>query len=221
MSLNQVCIIEGDYNLTTAPVNDDEKKSTLSSARQVHDQRLTQLIEAYKTKLNLHNSHTLEDGDAEMSSSKTTLSDYSKFTLIHSKDGSELYTSILQSCGLNASDLDNTINSGANGGDTTVSTIVAANGANKAQQQRTANNIYTTFICFLISDFDQDDNVFIKLEETQLKLSNFLSALNLATANSSHSGQNNSQKRFMIFGWPVLYYCLENSLVPKRISRKI
>ena len=203
-----MCIIEGDYNLTTATINDDEKKTT----RQVHDQRLTQLIESYKTKLNLHNSHTL-DVEAETSSSKTTLSDYSKFTLIHSKDGSELYTSILQSCGLNASDLDNTINSAANGGDTTVSTIVAANGANKAQQQRTANNIYTTFICFLISDFDQDDNVFIKLEETQLKLSNFLSALNLATPNSSH----NSQKRFMIFGWPVLYYCLENSLVPERI----
>lgn len=196
MSSNQVCVIEGDYNVTY---------DAASPSKQSEDKRLSQLIESYKKKLNL-----ATDASSESSSSSKTASEYSKFTLIHSKDGSELYTSILQSFGLTASDLDNTINS-ANG-DTTVSTIVTANGTNKAQQQRTTNSNYTTFICFLINDFDQNDNVFTKLEETQLKLCNFLNTLNHATAHTSQNG--NIQKRFMIFGWPVLHYCLENSLVP-------
>ena len=147
---------------------------------------LTQLIDVYKSKLR---------------------DDSCQFALLHSKDGSELYTSLLQSFGLSVAssslDLDNTAATSASSSDTTVSTV-------KVQQQhRTTAGLYTTFICFVVSDFDANDRCFVKLEETQLKLSNFVSA----HANSPPSPHRQQQhKRFMIFGWPVLHHCLTGGL---------
>ena len=202
MSLNQVCIIDGDYNVTFQSSQISASCSPVSKRIQ---EKLSQLIDSYKSKMKL-NADNQEGTQLE-----TSASDYSKFVLIHSKDGSELYTNLLQSFGLNVSDLDNTLNSNAGGGDTTMSTVVTSGGVVNKTQQRTTNTNYTTFVCFLISDFDQNDKVFAKLEETQLKLSNFLNALSSNLTNTSSA----SQKRFMIFGWPVLHYCLENNLVIK------
>ena len=214
MSLNQVCIIDGDYDVTACKHGADDKNDQLSD-------KLTRLIESYKAKLQL-NSDTSASiiADHHMDTSNGS-ADYSKFVLIHSKDGSELYTNLLQSFGLNTSDLDSTLSSGV---DTTMSTVVSTTntaGSSTASkpQQRTHNSNYTTFVCFLISDFDQNDKVFVKLEETQLKLSNFLNALNMSASSSLTTSA--SQKRFMIFGWPVLHYCLENNLVSREYSHSL
>ena len=68
------------------------------------------------------------------------------------------------------------------------------------------------FVCFLISDFDQNDTVFTKLEETQSKICSFFNATVNSTVNSTVINTKLTT-RFMVFGWPVINYCLENNLV--------
>jgi hypothetical protein len=188
-SSNQLCIIDGDYDVAYS----DDSEANKSTNKLAKD-KLDKLIESYMAKLNLNNENQI----------------YS-FSLLHSKDGSELYLNFLQSFGLNTSDLDNNV-----GGD-----------VKTTQLQRTNNshNNSSSFICFLISDFDQNDKVFIKLEEIQLKLANILNSLSLQPANNNGNDTmassalanaralSSQKKQFMIFGWPVVYYCLENNLV--------
>ena len=188
-SSNQLCIIDGDYDVAYSDDLDANK-----SPNKLAKDKLDKLIESYMAKLNLKNENQI----------------YS-FSLLHSKDGSELYLNFLQSFGLNTSDLDNNV-----GGD-----------VKTTQLQRTNNshNNSSSFICFLISDFDQNDKVFIKLEEIQLKLANILNSLSLQPANNNGNDTmansalanaralSSQKKQFMIFGWPVVYYCLENNLV--------
>ena len=188
-SSNQLCIIDGDYDVAYS----DDSEANKSTNKLAKD-KLDKLIESYMAKLNLNNENQI----------------YS-FSLLHSKDGSELYLNFLQSFGLNTSDLDNNV-----GGD-----------IKTTQLQRTNNshNNSSSFICFLISDFDQNDKVFIKLEEIQLKLANILNSLSLQPANNNGNDTmassalanaralSSQKKQFMIFGWPVVYYCLENNLV--------
>lgn len=86
--------------------------------------------------------------------------------------------------------------------------------------QRYTNN-GSNFVCFLVSDFDQSDCVFLKLEESQAKLSSIFNSLNQSntltnstlTASNQSASQAPFNKRFLIFGWPVVYHCLQNQMV--------
>ena len=97
---------------------------------------------------------------------------------------------------------------------------------NLTQRFTTSNSNASNFVCFLISDFDQNDSVFLKLEETQAKLSSIFNSLNNSSSttltnntiiannnNNTISTVNNFNRRFLIFGWPVLNHCLQNNIV--------
>ncbi|CAF0879713.1 unnamed protein product [Brachionus calyciflorus] len=208
--INHLCVINGDYKILKKELKNDGNDNPQNGM-----DKLNELIEFYKINLQ-------QQGQDEC------------FQLIHSRDGNELYTSLLNSFGLNSiatNDLDKTISN--------LNEILSLNSAPGAQQyQRLAiqhlnnnNNNSSSYICFIISDFDQSDSIFLKLEETQLKLTNFINSINgaqaanltsntssahlLSTSNMSILQANQSsshQKRFMIFGWPVLYYCIKNDL---------
>lgn len=194
-SLNQLCVIEGDYKIegTQNAVESSPSESMSGS------EKLNEIIEGYKLKV----KNNQIGSDASQSNSSN-----GEFVLLHSKDGSELCTSLLQSLG--AYDFDTTL----------INTTT--NNENKSVNltQRFTNN-GSNFICFLISDFDQNDCVFLKLEETQAKLSSIFNSLNNSTSttltnntitNNTSSSSVNFNKRFLIFGWPVLNHCLENNM---------
>lgn len=185
-SLNQLCVIEGDYRIKSdlsIGASGKTSQNHKQSSQKYNNQRINELIDNYKLIRNSDNS----------------------FQLIHSKDGSELYSNLLSSFGINNSDLDRTL-------------------TQRSTNNSTLNYSNTnSYICFLINDFDQDDDVFLKLEETQLKLSNLMNSLNQSalttTINTTITGSSSiQQKRFIIYGWPVLYYCLRNQLVSCFIS---
>ncbi len=191
-SLNQLCVIDGEYKIKTEDCANRNEK-------------LTNLIESYQLKLK---------------NNQIAGSDNNDFVLLHSKDGSELCTSLLQSLG--AYDFDSTMNSTLTNNDKSVNLT-----------QRFTNTGLSNFVCFLISDFDQNDCVFLKLEETQAKLSSIFNSLNNTASttltnntvihNITNSSASNSQisfnKRFLIFGWPVLNYCLQNNIVRYHFHR--
>ena len=157
--------------------------------------------------------------------------------VVYSKDGSELLNSLLSSYGLTSlvNDMDNSklqktihhfattsnIHSSAANLAAEAETVVGGGGGGGGGSCSLAN--LSNFICFLISDFDQNDSVFIKLEEIQLKINNLLSLKSLGGGGggggSSHASTSDlasatlPQKRFIIFGWPVLYHCIKNEIV--------
>jgi hypothetical protein len=148
-SSNQVCVIDGDYTIG------DTKNNTA----------LTELLAAYKSTLNIKTAENSPD--------------YSKFALIHSKDGSELCSHLLASFGLLHLMPPDGLERHPDGGDESSSDMHTQ--TPKLQQRTHHHSSYTNFICFIVSDFDHEsDRVFAKLEETQLKLGNFLSGLNQA-----------------------------------------
>ena len=191
-SSNQLCVIEGDYNLTKYN-NSNQVKSSSPSKKSANIAKLNELIEAYKSK---YPSITNESGVELM--------------VIHSKDGSELCMNLLNNLGLtpNGSNQNSTtLSTTLNEFDLTTTTTTTLSTANS--NQRYVSSSLTNFVCFIIPDFDQNDKVFLKLEETQSKLTNLFN--NLQSSNQS-SKLLSQQKRFMIFGWPVLNYCLHNNL---------
>ncbi len=112
--------------------------------------------------------------------------------------------------------------------DSTMNSTLTNNDKSANLTQRFTNAGSSNFVCFIISDFDlQNDCVFLKLEETQAKLSSMYNSFkNTASTTLTNSAviQNitnpttsNSQisfnKRFLIFGWPVLDYCSQNNIV--------
>jgi hypothetical protein len=239
MSGNHLCVIEGDYKIykkdmmpppATATSTSTVTATTATPLSTRH--KIDELIEYYK--LNLSNSGQNE-----------------KFKVVHSKDGSELYTQLLASFGL--SSMSTTINSEIDM-DKTITTLGEyLNNRTLTQFQRTSHinlnnnnnnnannntcssvsNENANYICFVISDFDTNERVFARLEEAQFKLTNFNNmnpnATALSTTTTSCSSFNNftlmngtssnsssspsQQCRFMIFGWPIVYFCIKNEMV--------
>jgi hypothetical protein len=188
-SLNQLCVIEGDYNLTK--YNNPQVKPSSPSKKSASIAKLNELVEAYKSKY----PTIINESETEL-------------MVIHSKDGSELCMNLLNSFGL-SSNVSNqnstTLSTTLNEFDLTTTTTTTLSTANT--NQRYVSSSLTNFVCFIIPDFDQSDKVFLKLEETQSKLTNLFN--NLQNQSSKLIPQ---QKRFMIFGWPVLNYCLHNNI---------
>lgn len=205
--INHLCVINGDYKILK---KDLQSETSLGEKVQNGIDKLNELIEFYKINLQ-------QQGHDEC------------FQLLHSKDGSELFGNLFASFGLS---------SAVTNSETLLNEILENFGTGTQQYQRLAiqhfnnnNNNSSCYICFIISDFDQSDSNFLKLEDVQLKLTNFVnsnsqnqsaitsntsSAHLLSTSNMSvvqTTQSNGQQKRFMIFGWPVLYYCIKNDLV--------
>lgn len=210
--INHLCVLSGDYKILK---KDLQNEKSLGEKVQNGIDKLNELIEFYKINLQ-------QQGHDEC------------FELIHSRDGSELYGSLVVNFGL-----DSAIEHSETTMDN-INEILGNFGSSTHQYQRLAihhfnnnNNNSSSYICFIVSDFDQSDSSFLHLEDMQLKLTNFVNSINNTqnqsglTCNSSNAhsmssknlsikqtNQSNSQqKRFMIFGWPVLYYCIKNDLV--------
>lgn len=210
--INHLCVLNGDYKILK---KDLQNEKSLGEKVQNGIDKLNELIEFYKINLQ-------QQGHDEC------------FQLIHSKDGSELYGNLVTSFGLGAAiaNSETTLNN--------INEILGNFGSGAQQYQRLAiqhfnnnNNNSSCYICFIVSDFDQSDSSFVQLEDVQLKLTNFVNSINNSqnqsgvTSNSSNANlmsntntsiiqtnqSNGQQKRFMIFGWPVLYYCIKNDLV--------
>lgn len=200
-SLNQLCVIEGDYKIDTEN-NIEVSKNNKSPSKTLvsNNEKLNTLIESYNLKIK----------NNQIGTEKHPSND---FVILHSKDGSELCSSLLQSLG--AYDFD-----------TTLINSTVTNDKSLNINQRYTSSGGSNFVCFLVSDFDQNDCVFLKLEETQSKLSSIFNSLNNSasttitnntiTNNNSHNNTTTSSpnfnKRFLIFGWPVLNHCLENNM---------
>lgn len=236
MHLNHLCVLDGDYKILKKDFDIENTKSSKQTPHCVSNglDKLNELIEFYKINLQ-------QQGQDEC------------FQLIHSKDGSELYSNLLNSFGLLSmaipssnstmlcsfsssslnltADLDKTINNLNEylsfNSKQSLSALTGSNATRLTTSNHFNNNNNSNYICFIICDFDQTDQIFIKLEETQQKLTSLLSALALNNSSiqsqlSTSSASNLSilqaalpsqQKRFLIFGWPVLYYCIKNDLV--------
>ena len=184
-NLNQICVIDGDYKMKTGSPQAGKRVSTSA--------KLNSLIERYKAKLGADSPD--------------------EFVLVHSKDGSELCSSLLQ--GLGVADFETTL----------VNATLTCSETSKSgctSQRFSHNNLASSFVCFVVSDFDQNDLVFIKLEETQTKLASLYSSLNSSNITAINTNNtltnasisfNSFHKRFMIFGWPVIKFCMDNNLV--------
>ncbi|RNA42970.1 hypothetical protein BpHYR1_011384 [Brachionus plicatilis] len=210
--INHLCVLNGDYKILK---KDLQNETSLGEKVQNGIDKLNELIEFYKINLQ-------QQGHDEC------------FQLVHSNDGSELFGNLFSSFGLTSVGTDSETNLN------NLNEILSSFGSGAQQYQRLAiqhfnnnNNNSSCYICFIISDFDQTDPNFLKLEDIQLKLTNFVNSINnsqnqssitsnassvhlLSTSNMSliHNNQSNGQqKRFMIYGWPVLYYCIKNDLV--------
>ena len=186
-NLNQICVIDGDYKMKTGSPTQAGSKRVSASAK------LNSLIERYKAKLGADSPD--------------------EFVLVHSKDGSELCSSLLQ--GLGVADFETTLVNA------TLTSETSKSGCSTGQRF-SHNNLASSFVCFVVSDFDQNDLVFIKLEETQAKLASLYSSLNSSNITAINTNNtltnasisfNSFHKRFMIFGWPVLKFCMDNNLV--------
>lgn len=184
---SKLCVIEGDYRIIQLK-SLKKHDSGLSPLGKINE-----LIDLYKAKL-----------INEQDSASLIANDYS---IIHSKDGSEICSNLIQN--LSATyDFDATL----------INSTVINNSINNSAIEPKSQRLTSTsssFVCFVINDFDQNDNVFLKLEETQSKICSVLNALNNTTMGSVNTTviNMNLTKRFMIFGWPVLNHCLENNLV--------
>lgn len=187
---NQLCVIEGDF-----------KFSGFGKAIKQDNFKITDLIESYKFSLKNNTTNIKSTDDI------SNLLGNNDFVIIHSKDGSDIFSNILQNLS-NTYDFDSTLvhNSSVHNNHNN-STIL--NESKTANQRGSSTN--GLFVCFLISDFDQNDTVFTKLEETQSKICSFFNATVNSTVNSTVINTKLTT-RFMVFGWPVINYCLENNL---------
>jgi hypothetical protein len=204
--MNHLCIIEGEYQVSRRAVADLKAHLKLNASG--HDpaasSRVEELINIYK--------QSISDQDARA------------LSVVYSKDGSELLSHLLNTHGLG--NLLTELNATSSTAESLAKTIHHfTTTSNLASSGDSVVNIHTSissnvnFICFIINDFDQYDQVFIKLEEIQLKINNLLSlksdTASSATTSTSALAVNNQQphKRFIIFGWPVLHHCLLNQIV--------
>jgi hypothetical protein len=218
LSVNQLCIIEGTYcmngeqedsndgaNIQSCPLPSIKTQSK-AQPEATSLAQIDELVENYKFKL--------------LNSSNDTQTN--TFLIMHSIDGGEL----LSALGLDSID-----------------PVVGNSSNNQRAAALFGSHSSTSYICFLISDFDQSDAKFIKLEESQAKhaslnsLNQTLSSSNscnttmsslMATAagasnpnstlNSSNmlAGQygqlQHQPRRLMIYGWPIIHYCYNNSI---------
>ena len=182
---NQLCVLEGDYKLQTHLKAFNKKNDSTNF-------NINDLIECYKSKFLNEQQQSVDE-----------------FVLVHSKDGGfEVYSNLMQH--LNSTyDFDATLLNTLNHNNSTLNSTETKT----TQQAPVRNN--SSFVCFLISDFDQNDSNFTKLEETQTKICSFFNTISNNTLNATTNTTiiGNVSKRFMIFGWPVLNYCLENNMV--------
>lgn len=212
MISNYLCIIDGNYKIykTRADVANGE-----ASGEDDGGQKMLDLVEFYRQSL------------TQAGSEET-------FNEVNSKDGSELFEHMLQAFG---------VASGAGGQTTLssdmadkalseFSTVMSSSGLFERVSHYTVNSSLAetpSYIAFVVADFDPDhDRAFARLEDAQFKLTNLSTlaassgaALATVSFNSLHfthtlaasaSGAH-PQKRFLIIGWPVLYYCIKNELV--------
>lgn len=219
--LNHLCVIDGDYKI----YKNKDMPAPLAMPSP-NSNKLDDLVEYYRQ--NLKNIGCDET-----------------FALIHSKDGSELYNQLLHSfIGLatntmSGQEMDKTI---LNLSEYLSTTSRQANQQQQQQFQRTSHfnlnsapshlslhqlsHQNSSYIAFVISDFDTNDRVFTRLEEAQFKLTNLsnlnttalstvssTSSFNLTLANNNNANSSQQPRRFMIFGWPVIYFCIKNELV--------
>ena len=209
-NMNHLCLIEGDYKLSKKSIHDLKEHLSKRNAKIKNLQidssksRIDDLIEMYK--VNLDDSEELKT-----------------LNIIYSKDGSELLNYLLNNYGLTSS-----INETDSAAQLPKTIQHFSTTSNLLDPTNTSNN---NFICFLINDFDQNDQAFLKLEEIQLKINSLLSLKSINGANPPNSTvststlnataaqqNNNSHKRFIIFGWPVLYNCVRNELSLKNAT---
>jgi hypothetical protein len=210
---NQLCIIEGDYQITKRNLSDLRelilKKSDAKNLIPNNKNQISEFIDLYMSNLSDHDSKPLN--------------------VIYSKDGAEVLNHLLNNYGL-ASLVEAATAITARTDQKTTATIhhfnTTSNLAASSSSIHNSSSSSAHFICFIINDFDQNDQIFLKLEEIQLKINNLLNlksttstnnnlAANVSTTSliSHHQAAHNNHKRFIIFGWPVLYHCLRNEIV--------
>ena len=183
---NQLCIIEGDFKILH-----------YNKAIKQENFKITDLIENYKTNLK-YNSNIMKSSD------ELPLSTSNDFVILHSKDGNDLFSNLLQNLS-NTYDFDSTLVNSSSVYNNHNNSIILNESKNSHQRGASLNGL---FLCFIISDFDQNDSVFAKLEEAQSKICSFFnSTVNNTVINT------NLTRRFMVFGWPVINYCLDKNLV--------
>lgn len=125
--------------------------------------------------------------------------------IIYTKDGgADLVNQLINNCSA-------ALVEGLETSSSTTDTTTTTTNANECSHVHTTtssqlakNNTNKKFICFIINDFDQNDQMFAQLEEIQLKLNNLT---------AQNSILDSSTKKFVIFGWPVLHYCVKNEIV--------
>ena len=191
---NQLCVLEGEYKIQAHLKALKKNDST--------NLNINDLIECYKSKFLNNNTNEQQSlGD--------------EFVLVHSKDGVEVYSNLMQH--LNSTyDFDATLLNTQNQNSSALMNDTRVLASSTMRTNNNTNNSNSSYVCFLINDFDQTDNNFIKLEETQAKICSFFNTISNNTLNATNANIiGNVSKRFMIFGWPVLNYCLENNMVKK------
>lgn len=174
-------------------------------------EKLRELIAHYKLKLksNLIQSQLDEPNDQQQATTTGA-----SLEIVESKDGADVYAPMLKMMGVSMADLEATVQqnhmaAAASTNETALSAQQQQQPANSAQPRAVSLFKNGHFVCFLIYDFDQDDRVFAKLEDVQSRFSSYL-------ANMAASHQLNTvtavQRRIIIYGWPILYHCIENNL---------
>jgi hypothetical protein len=214
-NMNHLCIIEGEYQVSKRTLSELRAQLKLDpSLSAASCSRIEEFIDMYK--------QNLADQDAR------------SLSVVYSKDGSELLTYLLNNYGLASLLTEQNANDASSSAKTihhfnTVSNLAAGEStANIHSSASSNNNSSAHFICFIINDFEQSDQIFLKLEEIQLKINNLLNLKSTASSSSSSSGGQGlaattstsalvsnqaPHKRFIIFGWPVLFHCIKNEIV--------
>ena len=181
---NKICVIEGEFEFNHLK-SLNKCDSNITS--------VNELIEWYKTK-------SFERG---------LESNLNEFVVIQSQDGNELCSNLIQDMSTTF-DIDATV---INNNTVINNTPTTNNNLNESKLMR--NSVSSSnFICFLVNDFNQEDSTFLRLEETQTKISNIMNAINNTTLNTNNATMINNSlaKRVLIFGWPILNHCYENNL---------
>lgn len=220
MNTNYLCIIDGDYKIykTREEIQAVGNGSSGESSSN-NSSKVIELIEFYRKSL------------SQIQSDET-------FELVQSKDGAELFGNMLKTYGVTGGgdSLPNEVSDKALG---EFLSVMTASGLFDRVSHFTVNQATTTtlaespsYVAFVVADFDSDhDRAFARLEDAQFKLTNLatiasstsstaLASLSFASFNFTPSylamlANSNSQpqKRFIIVGWPVIYYCIKNELV--------
>lgn len=223
MNTNYLCIIDGDYKIyktrEEVPPPAAAAKAAVSDSGKNNDEKILELVEFYRQNLS-------QIGSDE------------NFELVHSKDGAELFAHMLQAFGVMNGEASTSTastlvpNETADKALSEFSTTMAASGLFDRVSHFTVNSTLVespSYIAFIVADFDSDhDRVFARLEDAQFKLTNLaslasspataatLATLSFASFNFTQSLAavgSAAQKRFIIVGWPVVYYCIKNELV--------